>query len=145
MMKRFFFVWLAAAAVLVAGCKKPEVIPDPGQKLQQEIQGVWELTGVSTKATVGSVQVNVYLDFDAQGSFTLYQKLGEGRYSRFTGSYKLDENTKLSGTYSNKEAWGPYTVSLEGSTLRLTTESGRETDTYTKVQGVPDSVLGNLY
>ena len=95
--------------------------------------------------SVGNVQVSVYIEFASGGSFTLYQKIGEGRYTMFTGSYSLSADNKLSGSYNGGSAWGPYDVALSGGTLTLTSAGGKEVDTYKKISAIPESVTGNLY
>jgi len=140
MMKKVFYL---AAALLLAltGCKKEDT---PQQSNVLDIAGVWELSSVTTKVNVAGVEVSVYLDFAAGGSFTLYQQIGEGRYTKFTGSYTCTE-TSVSGSYSSGKPWGPYTATVDASQLVLTSASGKETDTYKKVGSVPASVTGNLY
>ena len=131
---------LALAAASVA-CQKPD---DP-VKQATDVSGVWELTNVSTKASVGSVQVSVYLDLVAGGSFTLYQKIGDGRYTVFKGGWKLSEDDRLSGTYEDGKAWGPYEATVSGSSMTLVSAGGKEVDTYKKIASIPDSVTSNTY
>ena len=83
MMKKFLL--MAACVLALSACKKEgsdEPTPAGGS-----IVGAWELSSVATKATVGDVQVNVYVEFGEDNSFTLYQKVGEGRYTKFDGTY----------------------------------------------------------
>jgi hypothetical protein len=138
-MKKFLLI-LALAAASVA-CQKPD---DP-VKQATDVSGVWELTNVSTKASVGSVQVSVYLDLVAGGSFTLYQKIGDGRYTVFKGGWKLSEDDRLSGTYEDGKAWGPYEATVSGSSMTLVSAGGKEVDTYKKIASIPDSVTSNTY
>lgn len=136
-MKKF---WLLAVAVtLFAACTKNNVST-------LDVTGAWELTNVATKATVGTETVNVYVDFASAGTFTLYQKLGQGRYTVFNGTYTVDAAAgTLSGKYSGGKTWGPYSATAEGNTLTLTTEGGKEVDTYQKIDAVPDAVKNNTY
>ena len=146
MMKKLFT--LAAMLLALAACGGKEN-PEEGNKTnpstKAEITGIWELSSVTTKVSVGSVDVSVYLEFSADSNFTLYQKIGEGRYTTFTGTYTLSSDNKLSGTYSNNSAWGPYDVALSEGTLALTSAGGKETDTYKKISSIPTSVTGNVY
>jgi uncharacterized protein (TIGR03066 family) len=139
MMKKVF-AFLAAALVLAACGGKDN--PEPEKTVS--VVGTWELSNVATKASVGSVSVSVYVQFAADGSFLLYQKVGEGRFSAFSGTFKL-EGGKLSGKYSNGSSWGPYEASVTNSSLTLTTAGGKEVDTYTKISSIPASVTSNLY
>ena len=156
MMKKLFA--LAAVLLTIAACggkDNPDTpSPTPGAggsggggstTTKVDVTGSWELIGVETKVSVGSVNVSVYITFDSGGSFTLYQKIGEGRYSVFTGTYTMSSDNKLSGKYSNNAAWGPYTAALSGGKLTLTSAGGKEVDTYTKISSIPAAVSGNTY
>jgi hypothetical protein len=139
MMKKLLFA--AVLLSVIAGCK-----PKTPETPKIDVTGAWEMSAVSTKVNVGGEQVSVYLDFSAEGSFTLYQKIGAGRYTVFTGSYNVDQNNKLlSGTYSNGKQWGPYDCTCSESSLTLVTYGGGETYTYNKIDAVPSSVTGNTY
>ena len=144
MMKKYLALALAGLIILFASCGKSSSggseKPTPSKT---SVVGCWELVSVTSKVTVGSVNVNVYIDFKSSGSFELYQKIGEGRYTKFTGSYKLESDGNLSGTYDGGSAWGPYSASLSGTTLSLSTAS--ETDKYNKISAIPGSVTSNLY
>jgi hypothetical protein len=142
-MKKLLLIF--ACLGLFAACQENNP-DDPGKKDQVDVTGVWELVSVATKANVGSVTVNVYIDFAADNSFTLYQKIGEGRYTKFSGSYKLDKETgALSGSYSGGSAWGPYTAARSGGSLTLTSAGGKEVDSYKKLDSIPSSVTENVY
>lgn len=157
MMKKIFA--LAAVLLTIAACggkDNPDTpSPTPGgggsgggggsTTTKVDVTGSWELSGVETKVSVGSVNVSVYITFDSGGSFTLYQKIGEGRYSVFTGTYTLSSDNKLSGKYSNNATWGPYSAALSGGKLTLTSAGGKEVDTYTKISSIPTSVTQNIY
>ena len=136
----FCKLWMAAvaAALLLVSCGNKE------EKVSLSVDGCWELTSVTTKsATVGSETVSVYIEF-ASASFTLYQKIGKGRYTRHTGSFQLDQKAKtLSGSYSDGSSWGPYEVACSGENLSLTKDS--ETDTYKKIEAIPAAVASNTY
>lgn len=153
MMKKLFA--LAAVLLTIAACggKDNPDTPSPtpggggggGSTTKLDVTGSWELSGVETKVSVGSVNVSVYISFTSDGSFTLYQKIGEGRYTRFTGTYTVSADNKLSGKYSNNAAWGPYTAAMASGKLTLTSAGGKEVDTYTKISSIPTSVTQNIY
>ena len=141
MMKRILLAALFLAVLAGCGKKEPEDLTPA-----VDVTGSWELSSVTTRATVGSEQVSVYLVFDASGTFEIYQKIGAGRYTRFNGKYSLNKEEKLlSGTYADGTAWGPYEASLDGTTLTLAKPGGKEVDTYKKVDSIPESVTGNTY
>lgn len=146
MMKRMML--LAACLLALAACQK-ENNPGGGSggnsSKTLDITGEWSLTGISTKsATIGGQTVSVYVSFTSDNKFELYQMVGQGWYSRFTGSWTLKDKT-LSGTYDDGKAWGDsYTVAVEGNKMTLTTSSGNETDTYTKTP-IPADVKSKVW
>ena len=142
MMKIRTMVMAVAATVLTlaaVSCGKN----NKDKEEEATIDGCWELYTVETRTTqVGTVSVDVYLQFE-QGAFVLYQRLGEGRYTRFEGSYVLDKKKELTGTYTGGKAWGPYTAEISETDLILS--KGSESDTYKRIASIPETVLTNTY
>jgi len=140
MMKRL--IYALACALLVVACKGGSGSEE--KKPSASIAGEWQLSDVATKASVGSETVMVYLDFNEDNTFSLYQMLGIGRYRLHTGTWSMT-GSSLTGKYSTGTAWsGSYEASLEGeNTLVLTFVSAdaslAEVDTYTRTT-IPDSV-----
>ena len=141
-MMRLCKAWIAAiaAALLLVSCGSG----NKEEKVSLSVDGCWELTSVTTKsATVGSETVSVFIEFSS-GAFTLYQKIGQGRYTVFTGFYYLSEKDQtLIGTYADGTAWGPYEVACSDANMSLTKDS--ETDTYKKIEAIPAAVASNTY
>lgn len=128
-MKRIIIIVLST--ILIAGCgynsKEPKTI---------DITGQWELMDMQTKAIqIGEVEIEVYLEFNADKTFNIWQKIGEGRHREFTGTWEITDNS-LSGKYSDGKEWGSvYEVSMEDGNLNLSeTKSGTETYVYHKCQ-----------
>ena len=71
------------------------------------------------------------MDLKADNTFDLWQKLGEGRHRKYSGTWTLTETT-LTGKYSDGKEWGSaYEVSLdEGNLIMTETKTGTETYTY---------------
>lgn len=139
MMKTRVLILVAAllsALVSFSSCKKEEKTLD--------VKGEWELTDVkmSTKsALVGAETVTVYVKFSEDGTFAMYQMVGDGRFVTFSGSWKLAGST-LSGTYADGTSWASaYEVSVEKSTLTMTTEDGLDVFVY-KACTIPYDQLG---
>ena len=106
------------------------------------VTGCWSLTSVETKAAIGTTEVQVYIEFASDKTFSLYQMLGEGRYSHFSGTWKLAGKT-LDGTYSDGKAWGSsYEASKDGANTLVLTSGTGEVSTYTKIDAIPAEVLG---
>lgn len=129
-MKYIYRIILAVLLLtMAAACKEK-----PSQKY--EIYGSWTLTDVRyTKAAqIGSETVEVELIFSKDGSFALSQKLGDGRFREYSGSWTLSGQV-LSGKYSDGEAWGTaYKVEIGENTLSMTPEgkTAPETFVYTR-------------
>ena len=140
-MRKYLLAALFAFLAMSVSCKKQEKDVE-----KVSIVGCWELTVVDTKYTnVGEVVVEVYLDFTANGAYTIYQKVGEGWYTKFTGTYTVADG-KLTGSYTGStKTWGPYEMELEEQSLVLYKEGGKERDTYKRIERVPDSVTSLVY
>ena len=132
MMKRIICVVLAILAITGCGKKKIKAL---------DISGDWKLVSIESKARIGNEEIDVYLRFDKEGTFEMYQMLGTGRYRQFKGSWQLTESI-LSGTYADGSAWGSsYEVTLdEGKTLTLASTSGNEVDVY-QSSTIPNEVI----
>lgn len=106
---------LVIAAALAMGCKKDN------KNAPIDIIGTWELMDIKTKsAQIGEETVEVKMTFNADNTFALEQKLGDGRFQPYSGTWQLTE-TKLSGKYSDGKTWGAvYEVSREGDVLTMT-------------------------
>jgi|GEM_PF-645008 len=125
-----------------------------GSSTTTNITGEWHLTGLETKSiNYSGVTVDVYVSFEKSGAFTLYQLVGEGRYTVHTGNYTLSKGV-LSGTYTvgtTTKAWGStYQVSVSGSTMTLSALSAEDGTTVVEVttykkESIPSSVKNNTY
>ena len=116
-MKNIYRILLIiSAAFLAASCGSKEEVPNVSENIVAE----WHLTSVSGMSTVPQVYINFAQDL----SFQLYQKIGDGRYRRYDGTYTV-ASTLLSGKYADGQAWGSsYTVSFEGDVLVLAADNG---------------------
>lgn len=106
-----------------------------GPVVSDAIVAEWHLVSVSGMSSAPDVYVNFAQDL----SFELYQKIGEGRYRKYTGTYAVTESL-VSGTYSDGEKWGSdYEASFDGENLVLTAQNGSaEVCTYEK-KALPDT------
>ena len=95
---------------------------EDGPVVSEAIVAEWHLISVSGISSVPQVYVNFAKDM----SFELYQKIGEGRYRKYEGTYSVAGST-VSGKYSDGEKWGSdYAASFEGEKLVLTAQNGSE-------------------
>ena len=84
--------------------------------------------------------VDVYVAFTTEGTFDEYQRVGDGRYRHYAGTWEVNKD-ELSGVYADGVAWGSsYKVAFSGDTMLLTsTNNSAETMTYTK-EIIPEEV-----
>lgn len=125
-MKKIIYMTLAliSVAIMGTGCKK--------DKIQADVVGEWHCTvGIS----------DIYVAFGEDSTFELFQKLGEGRYYLYTGTWSVDKDI-ISGEYNDGTPWGSsYKISMNGPdsmTMTATNGSG-EVNTYTR-EAVPEKV-----
>lgn len=146
-MKKIAYIIIALAMVL--GCKKPgpdtPVTPpdtpvDPPVKeetLAEKIIGEWH-------CTVSDIDADIYLALTDDSKFELYQKVGEGSYRLYRGSWSMDNNDVLSGKYNDGVTWGSSyatVISEDKNSLTLTPTGTvvQEDHTYRR-ENIPASV-----
>ena len=110
-MKKILYM-IAAAAVLLLGtsCQKDS------DALTAKLAADWHYT-----AQENGVAEEVWISFTADGTFEMFQKIGDGPYWYTEGEYALDSKTKvLSGIYSDRYPWKySYKVSISDKTLEM--------------------------
>ena len=113
---------LAVAAVLAfASCVKSE------DAVVKELAGDWYYETVEA-----DTPVQVYVSFAKDMTFELYQKVGDGAFRKYTGTYTFD-GTLLDGVYSDKAPWKEAkTVTIDGDSLTSVGVKTGETITYVR-------------
>lgn len=113
---------LAVAAVLAfASCVKSE------DAVVKELAGDWYYETVEA-----DTPVQVYVSFAKDMTFELYQKVGEGAFRKYSGTYTFD-GTLLDGVYSDKAPWKEAkTVTIDGDNLTAVGVKTGETITYVR-------------
>ena len=113
---------LAVAAVLAfASCVKSE------DAVVKELAGDWYYETVEA-----DTPVQVYVSFAKDMTFELYQKVGEGAFRKYSGTYNFD-GTLLDGVYSDKAPWKEAkTVTIDGDSLTAVGVKTGETITYVR-------------
>ena len=105
---------LFSVVVLVASCEKAPAV-------SEGIVAEWQLTEMTGYAAADLPEV--YVDFKADMTFEIYQKVGDiPRYRKYEGTYVI-EGSNVKGEYSDGEKWGcVYRASFEaeGAILVLT-------------------------
>ncbi len=115
-------ILFAAAAVLaLASCVKSE------EALVKDLAGDWYYETVEA-----DVPVQVYVSFAKDMTFQLFQKVGDGAFRRYTGTYTFD-GTLLDGVYSDKASWKEAkNVTIDGDVLTAVGVVTGETVTYVR-------------
>lgn len=105
----------------------------PELTFEQKMLGEWYCQNL----TVGG---DAYLNLMENKTFELYQKIGEGAYRLFRGTWNLD-NTLLTGKYNDGEDWGAaYSVAIDNEKMTLTSQNdAAEESTFSKTQ-IPEEV-----
>ena len=125
-MKVKFYLLTLCAALAFVGCGKENDTP--------KVDNATKVVGEWHCAPEG-YDVDVYVAFDAAGTFDEYQRLGEGRYRHYEGTWSVEKNV-LSGVYVDGTEWGStYTLSFNGDTMTLTANNeSAEAIVYTKTE-----------
>lgn len=144
-MKKFGIIALLALCMAVVSCggnngndPDPKPTPEKGS-----IIGQWQLTSVTTKASIGSEIIEVYLDFKSTGDFCIYQVVGAGRPRLYTGTYTYEKDV-LKGKYTDGTSIKPYDVTCSKTELTLSPQGGKEVDKY-KSTTIPQDVIDSAF
>lgn len=115
-MRKILYILAALTLLAAAGCKKEEKKVD----YKALISGEWH-------CSPADIETDVHAVFEADGCFDAYQKIGEGRYRHYTGTWSSEGST-LSGIYSDGSAWGStYRMEFpDDNTMTLTALNGSE-------------------
>lgn len=134
-MKKFIYIFVALLLVVTPGCKKNGSEATTATKLV----GQWHC--IAEELNVAE-DIDVYVEFMADKSFNLYQKIGQGRHRHFTGTWSVSGDV-LSGLYADGSEWGSsYAVEFSGmDVMKLTAKNGsKEVMTYTR-ETIPAEIL----
>ena len=133
-MKKLIPLIMALAMFWACGEDKPITPVEPETSLTEQIIGDWHYT---------STEADIYLGISSDSSFELYQKIGDGRYRLYRGTWNLDETSaKLTGKYNDGESWGSgYTVSIseDGTMMNLVPDTGSKEQQYIS-ESIPEEV-----
>lgn len=128
MKKTLYSLFAILGLCLIVGCSDDDDTPPVGN----DIVGQWSLS-----SWTGDVPADfaAYAEFNADASFTLYQRVESVRFQVYTGSFRLDGQT-LSGQYADGTPWGAsYEVEFDasGKTMKLVSNTAvQETNIFTR-------------
>lgn len=126
-MKRILLI--ISAVLILASCGK-----DGKKKTTAEyLYGEWHSTSIS-------VTGDVYISFTDDMKFEMFQKIGEGAYRLYRGSWNV-EGDLLTGRYNDGEDWAAaYTVTVDDRSLTMiSTNDVAEKSTYIRTE-IPEDV-----
>ena len=108
-MKKFIsnLIFATFVALGLASCTKTD-------KNLERLSGEWHWQGIEA-----DVELDVYVVFQTDNTFELFQKIGEGAFRHYSGTFTFDGKT-LTGVYSDKTPWRySYEVLLDGDNLTM--------------------------
>lgn len=131
-MKRLFYI--ITALMLMVSCGGDKEGQQTELTLEQKLCTEWHSTSVSLDA-------DIYISFADNNTFELYQKIVEGAYRLYRGTWNLEEDV-LTGKYNDGEDWAAaYQISIEGETLTMTSKNdAAEVSVYKKAE-IPATVI----
>ena len=129
-MKKILF-FISALIIMVScgdkGGKQPELT------LEDKLCTDWHSTSLSLEA-------DIYISFADNNTFELYQKIVEGAYRLYRGTWNLEEDI-LTGKYNDGEDWAAaYKISIDGETLTMTSKNDAAEVSVYKKTVIPSSV-----
>ena len=132
-MKRIAYIF--AAIMLLASCNGKN--PDSGKlTLEQQLYGEWH----STKLSIAG---DIYLDFNEDKTFELYQQIGQGSYRLYRGTWGLQENL-LTGKYNDGESWATaYEITVSDKSLTMVSKNDAAEQSLYSKKDIPSEVKDN--
>ena len=129
-MKKILFFISALIIMVSCGDKGGK---QPGLTLEDKLCTDWHSTSLSLEA-------DIYISFADNNTFELYQKIVEGAYRLYRGTWNLEEDI-LTGKYNDGEDWAAaYQISIDGETLTMTSKNDAAEVSVYKKTVIPSSV-----
>lgn len=137
------YAFVAALMLLLWSCTGPlgEETPVIDISGEWKLESVGNLDGNVEIKSTGEFELSVYLAFDEDGNFELFQRLGERRYRSYSGTWTLEGNV-LSGLYGGKQStpWATsYAVKIEDDGAVLVMSPLKDKEPSVSEEDRPDS------
>ena len=132
-MKAFkIFALAILAAMTIVGCEPKAPNGEKG-----ELSGEWVLTSWNE----AEPEFNVYVDFNPEGTFAIYQQVWSFDYECFTGTYTVNGDI-VTGVYEDGSNWAcGYKFAKSGDTLTMYSQEDQSVvSIYTKCE-IPQSII----
>ena len=125
---------------MLVSCGKEQTDPT----VNDPIVGDWHCTSTA-------IDAEIYVTFNADKTFVLYQQIGEGAYRVYNGKYNVEgpgaeggSVQTLTGTYNDGTNWGSGYEMVMGEDGTMTLTASGITETYNKLtDGIPAAVLAS--
>lgn len=138
-MKRTLYILLAAFAIIACGEKADPENENQGSEpvatLSSQIIGEWHSESLQ-------IDADIYMAFAQDGTFELYQQIGDGAHRLYRGTWSINEDKAiLSGKYNDGNNWAAsYSVTLDKDTLTLTSDNDTKENSTYKKETIPAEV-----
>jgi hypothetical protein len=114
-MKSLKILSLVAAVLFAVACGEKENNPDGPVAKDGVLTGEWVLTSWNETAP----EFNVYIDFNDDNTFQIYQQVWSFDYEFFTGTYNISGDI-VTGSYADGSNWAcGYKFVKDGDTLTM--------------------------
>ena len=120
--------------VAITGCSKEK---SPVVSGDNAVVGQWVLTSWNEEAP----EFNVYLSFENDGTFAIYQQVWSLDYECFKGTYQL-EGSILTGKYADNSIWASgYKVETTDNTLVLYSQEDQSVKSVYEKCEIPTEII----
>lgn len=122
-------------ALVLVGCKDK----DKKDEGNVNVVGEWHIISFSGEKTD---YFDVFMEFHADGTFEIYQRVYTLNYVLYSGNYNLSGNI-LTGNYEDGESWNcgyKVAVSEDGTTLTMHSQEDVSVTSVYEQMSIPDEV-----
>lgn len=143
----FKVIMIGLISIITYSCDKEDNLEPSLDVSPITIQGTWKLAELNNAPLPEDFYV--YITFDREGKYTMYQKHDSMYPRRITGSYAIDKDYFLgyiiSGEYDygNGEWNNEYIVTnlLQSGSMVWTVKNGQEVTKYVRCDAVPQEII----
>lgn len=102
--------------------------------LEQKLCAEWHSTFLP-------VDGDIYISFNDDKTFELYQQIGQGAHRLYRGTWHLEENL-LTGKYNDGEEWAAaYTITINDKQLTMTSVNDAAEESVFALEEIPEEVV----
>ena len=120
--------------VAITGCEKDKIV---GGGDDSAVVGQWVLNSWNEEAP----EFNVYISFENDGTFAIYQQVWSLDYECFEGTYQLNGDI-LTGQYADNSIWASgYKVETTDNTLVLYSQDDQSVKSVYEKCEIPAEII----